>query len=37
VILRTLATASSTTGAPQVSTAGGYNIYRFTGSGSITF
>jgi hypothetical protein len=31
----TLATA--TTGSPTVTTAGGYRIYTFTASGSITF
>lgn len=29
--------ASATTGSPVVNTAGGYRIYRWTGSGSITF
>ena len=37
VIFRTLASASSTTGSPTVTTDGSYNIYKFTGSGSITF
>lgn len=37
VILRSLATASSTTGSPTVLTDGQYNIYMFTGTGSITF
>ena len=37
VILRTLATAASTTGSPTVTTDGSYNIYSFTASGSITF
>jgi hypothetical protein len=37
VIIRTLATASATTGSPTVTTDGSYNIYTFTGSGSITF
>lgn len=37
VILRTLATASATTGSPTVTTDGSYNIYTFTASGSITF
>jgi hypothetical protein len=29
--------AASTTGSPIITTAGGYRIYEFTGSGSITF
>jgi len=29
--------ASSTTGSPTITVTGGYRIYRFTGSGSITF
>jgi len=37
VILRTLETASATTGSPTVTTDGSYNIYTFTASGSITF
>ena len=37
VILRSLAIAASTTGSPTVSTNGPYNIYMFTGTGSITF
>jgi hypothetical protein len=37
VILRTQLTAASTTGSPIVTTDGGFNIYTFTGSGSITF
>jgi hypothetical protein len=40
VIIRYPATASpptSTTGSPQVSYAGGYQIYTWTSSGSITF
>ena len=36
-IIRTLASASATTGSPTVTTDGSYNIYTFTGSGSITF
>jgi hypothetical protein len=37
VIIRTLLTAASTTGSPTVTTDGSYNVYKFTGSGSITF
>jgi hypothetical protein len=40
VVLRyadTFALAVSTTGSPTVTTAGGYNVYKFTGSGTITF
>lgn len=37
VIIRTLETASATTGSPTVTTDGRFNIYTFTGSGSITF
>jgi hypothetical protein len=40
VILRypdTYSLATSTTGSPTVTTTGGYRIYKFTGSGSITF
>ena len=37
VILRTLETATATTGSPTVAQDGNHNIYTFTGSGSITF
>jgi hypothetical protein len=40
VIIRYLdvySAAVSTTGSPTVTTSGGYRIYTFTGSGSITF
>jgi biotin carboxylase len=29
--------AASTTGSPTITTSGGYRVYRFTASGSITF
>jgi hypothetical protein len=32
-----LTTAASTTGSPTVTTSGSFNIYTFTGTGSITF
>jgi hypothetical protein len=40
VIIRypdTFPAAASTTGSPGFTTTGGYRIYNFTGSGSITF
>lgn len=37
VIIRTLLTAFTLVGDPAVSVDGSYNIYKFTGSGSITF
>jgi hypothetical protein len=40
VIIRyadTYAAAASTTGSPTITVAGGYRVYRWTGSGSITF
>ena len=36
-IISTEATAAATTGSPTVTQSGTFNIYRFTGSGSITF
>jgi hypothetical protein len=37
VIIRTPNTAASTTGSPTVTSTSGGNVYKFTGSGSITF
>jgi len=40
VIIRyadTFAAASATTGSPTVTVSGGYRIYTFTGTGSITW
>jgi hypothetical protein len=37
VILKTTLTAASTTGSPTVTSGGGFNIYKWTSSGSITF
>jgi hypothetical protein len=37
VIIRTTATALSTTGSPTVTTDGSYNIYKFTANGTISF
>jgi hypothetical protein len=37
VIIRTTATALSTTGSPTVTTDGSYNIYSFTANGTIAF
>ena len=37
VIIRTAQTAKAVTGSPTETTDGGFNIYKFTGTGSITF
>ena len=37
VVIRTTSTATATTGSPTVTTDGSDNIYKYTGSGSITF
>jgi hypothetical protein len=40
VILRhpdTIPAAANTTGSPNVTVAGGYRVYKFTSSGTITF
>jgi len=37
VIIRTLSTASATSGSPTLTTDGSYNIYKFTSSGTIAF
>ena len=36
-IIKTTSTASATTGSPTTSSSDGYNYYRFTATGSITF
>jgi hypothetical protein len=37
IVIRTTSTATATTGSPTVTTDGSDNIYKYTGSGSITF
>jgi hypothetical protein len=37
VIIKVPVTAVSTTGSPTVVNSGGFNYYKFTASGSITF
>jgi hypothetical protein len=40
VIIRysdTYSAAASTTGSPTITVSGGYRVYKWTGSGSITF
>jgi hypothetical protein len=37
VIVKSASTAASTTGSPTLVTSGGFNYYKFTSSGSITF
>jgi hypothetical protein len=36
-VIRSAVAAASTTGSPTVTTASGFTVYTFTGSGSITF
>jgi hypothetical protein len=37
VIVKSAVAAVATTGSPSVTTSGGFYIYRYTSSGSITF